>query len=62
MLHMGDEGLVAVLSAAETLHVASVALIEQYGDVGYDLVDGLFGEEVGLPGLHLHDGSLLLGG
>ena len=39
MLHMRDKGLVVVLSAAEPLHIACVALVEEYGDVGYDLVD-----------------------
>lgn len=62
MRHVRNEDFVVVLSAAESLDVAGVALVEEYGYVGNDLIDGLFGEEVGLPGLHLHDGAFLLGG
>jgi hypothetical protein len=62
VVHVGDEALVPVLAASESLYVASVAVVVEDGDVGDDLIDALLSEEVGLLGLHLQDGAFLLSG
>lgn len=59
---MWDEGLISVLAASHSLHITDVAMVLENGYVGNDLVDGLFGKEVCLPGLNLHDGTFLFGG
>lgn len=62
MFSVGYKILIFIFGTVEVAYLSSVAFIIKYGQVSNNLIDTFFGKCINLPGLHLKNSSLLLGG